>query len=124
MKKGFLSLGIIVFGIIASLFILAKTPKNKTPENLYEASFYQQLENGKVQCQLCPNRCILSPGQRGLCKVRENIDGKLYSLVYGKPVTTAIDPIEKKPFYHFLPSAKTYSLATAGCNLACKYCQN
>jgi len=124
MKKGFIGLGIIVFGIIASLFILAKTPKNKTPENLYEASFYQKLENGKVQCQLCPNRCILSPGQRGLCKVRENIGGKLYSLVYGKPVTTAVDPIEKKPFYHFLPGAKAYSLATAGCNLACKYCQN
>ena len=124
MKKGFFGLGIIVFGIIASFFILAKTPKNKTPENLYEASFYQKLESGKVQCQLCPNRCILSPGQRGLCKVRENIGGKLYSLVYGKPVTTAIDPIEKKPFYHFLPGAKAYSLATAGCNLACKYCQN
>ena len=124
MKKGFLGLGVIVFGIITSFFILAKTPKNKTPENLYEASFYQQLEGGKVQCQLCPNRCILSPGQRGLCKVRENIGGKLYSLVYGKPVTTAIDPIEKKPFYHFLPGAKAYSLATAGCNLACKYCQN
>jgi len=124
MKKNFLGLGIIVFGIIASLFILAKTPKNKIPKNLYEASFYQQLEGNKVQCQLCPNRCILSPGQKGLCKVRENIGGKLYSLVYGKPVTTAVDPIEKKPFYHFLPGAKAYSLATAGCNLACKYCQN
>ncbi|MGB9911282.1 MAG: AmmeMemoRadiSam system radical SAM enzyme [Microgenomates group bacterium] len=126
MKKSLIGTGIIVFGIILSLIILAKTPKEEKSalKNLYEAQFYQQLENGKVQCNLCPNRCLLSLGQRGLCKVRENIGGKLYSLVYGKPVTTAVDPIEKKPFYHFLPGAKTYSLATAGCNLACKYCQN
>ncbi|MGB9706646.1 MAG: AmmeMemoRadiSam system radical SAM enzyme [Microgenomates group bacterium] len=124
MKKGFVGLGIIVLGIIGSLFILAKTQSQRTTQNLHEASFYQQLGDDKVQCQLCPNRCVVSPGQRGVCKVRENIGGKLYSLVYGKPVTTAIDPIEKKPFYHFLPGAKAYSLATAGCNLACKYCQN
>jgi pyruvate formate lyase activating enzyme len=93
-------------------------------EDLQEARFYEKLSGGRVQCNLCPNRCILSPGQRGVCKVRENIDGQLYSLVYGKPITTHVDPIEKKPFYHFLPSSQAYSLATVGCNLSCQYCQN
>lgn len=93
-------------------------------EALHEAMFYDVLSGGRIQCQLCPNRCILAPGQRGLCKVRENQDGKLYSLVYGELVTIHVDPIEKKPFYHFLPGSKAYSIATAGCNLACKYCQN
>ncbi len=90
----------------------------------HEASFYKQLDNGMVQCQLCPNKCILNPGQRGICGVRENIQGKLYSLVYGRPVTTNVDPIEKKPLYHFLPQSKAYSLATVGCNMNCKNCQN
>ncbi|MCG2686191.1 AmmeMemoRadiSam system radical SAM enzyme, partial [Candidatus Parcubacteria bacterium] len=91
---------------------------------LKEANYYRQLEGDRVQCELCPNRCILAEGQRGVCKVRENRDGKLYSLVYGRVVTTHLDPIEKKPLYHFLPGAKAYSLATAGCSLACNYCQN
>lgn len=126
MKKSLIGAGIIVLGIAISLFIVAKTTSEKKSLSggFKEASFYQPLEGGKVQCQLCPNRCVLAAGQRGLCKVRGNIGGKLYSLVYGKPVTTAVDPIEKKPFYHFLPGTKAYSLATAGCNLACKYCQN
>lgn len=126
MKKSLIGIVVIIFGIITSLIILIKIPKKEkiSSQDFKEASFYQQLEGGWVQCNLCPNRCLLSPGQRGLCKVRENIAGKLYSLVYGKPVTTAVDPIEKKPLYHFLPGAKAYSLATAGCNLACKYCQN
>ena len=94
-------------------------------EELHEARFYEKLSGGRIQCQLCPNKCLLSPGQRGLCKVRENQDGKLYSLVYGKPITIHVDdPIEKKPFYHFLPGTRAYSLATVGCNLTCKYCQN
>lgn len=91
---------------------------------LKEAMYYEQLENGRVQCALCPNRCILEPEQRGLCRVRKNIDGKLYSLVYGKPVTVHVDPIEKKPLFHFLPGANAYSLATVGCNLSCQHCQN
>jgi pyruvate formate lyase activating enzyme len=127
MKKNYLALVVILFGILLSIvIILNKESGQKTPDvsQLYEAKFYQQLENGTVQCQLCPNRCILGNLQRGLCKVRENINGKLYSLVYGKPVTVNVDPIEKKPFYHFLPGVKAYSLATAGCNLECKYCQN
>nr|NIO68217.1 AmmeMemoRadiSam system radical SAM enzyme [Anaerolineae bacterium] len=75
-------------------------------------------------CQLCPKGCIISEGQRGDCRVRENQGGKLYSMVYGNPCTANNDPIEKKPFYHFLPTSYALSLATAGCNLHCKYCQN
>lgn len=77
-----------------------------------------------VRCALCPHRCVLAEGERGLCRVRENRGGKLYTLVYGNPCALHVDPIEKKPFYHFLPGTVALSLATAGCNLRCQYCQN
>jgi len=77
-----------------------------------------------VQCELCPNGCVLEPGQRSRCRARINRDGKLYSLVYGKPCAVHVDPIEKKPFFHFLPATKAFSIATAGCVLSCKFCQN
>lgn len=77
-----------------------------------------------VRCALCPHRCILAEGERGRCRVRENRGGKLYSFVYGNPCAINVDPIEKKPFYHFLPGTTAFSLATAGCSLRCKYCQN
>jgi pyruvate formate lyase activating enzyme len=93
-------------------------------ENRHEAMFWESLGNGQVACQLCPNQCVLDEGEIGLCKARQNIEGKLYSLVYGRSVTQHVDPIEKKPFYHFLPGAKVYSFATTGCNLSCLYCQN
>lgn len=77
-----------------------------------------------VKCQLCPKGCIISEGHRGDCRVRENRGGQLYTMVYGNPCAVHIDPIEKKPFYHFLPTSQAFSLATAGCNLHCLYCQN
>jgi pyruvate formate lyase activating enzyme len=77
-----------------------------------------------VQCNLCPHRCVIADGERGQCRVRENRGGQLYSMVYGNPCAVHVDPIEKKPFYHFLPTAPAFSLATAGCNLRCLYCQN
>ena len=77
-----------------------------------------------VRCNLCPHRCILAEGERGLCRVRENRGGKLYTFAYGNPCAIHVDPIEKKPFYHFLPGTTAFSLATAGCNLRCQYCQN
>ena len=77
-----------------------------------------------VRCNLCPHRCIIADGERGHCRVRENRGGVLYSMVYGNPCAVHVDPIEKKPFYHFLPTAAAFSLATAGCNLRCLYCQN
>ena len=77
-----------------------------------------------VRCNLCPHRCIIADGERGKCRVRENRRGILYSMVYGNPCAVHLDPIEKKPFYHFLPTISAFSLATAGCNLRCLYCQN
>ena len=78
----------------------------------------------RVQCELCPNSCILDLNQTSRCRARINRDGKLYSLVYGKPCAVHVDPIEKKPFFHFLPGHFLFSIATAGCVLSCKFCQN
>ena len=89
-----------------------------------EALYYKKLKGKVVQCQLCPRNCVIKDGARGDCKVRENQKAKLYSLVYGKPCSVSVDPIEKKPLYHFLPGSKVYSIGTAGCNLHCKACQN
>jgi pyruvate formate lyase activating enzyme len=77
-----------------------------------------------VKCLLCPNGCAIAVGQRGKCRTRMNVNGDLRSLVYGRPVSIHVDPIEKKPLYHYLPSAAAFSLATAGCPLSCKFCQN
>mgnify|MGYP001827483708 CR=1 FL=1 len=77
-----------------------------------------------VRCGLCPHRCILAEGERGLCRVRENRNGRLISFVFGNPCAVHVDPIEKKPFFHFLPGTMAFSLATAGCSLRCQYCQN
>jgi pyruvate formate lyase activating enzyme len=89
-----------------------------------EAMYYNKREKGVVQCHLCPRMEVLDQGDRGFCRVRENKEGKLYSLVYANPCAVHIDPIEKKPLYHVLPTAKAFSIATAGCNLRCKFCQN
>ena len=89
-----------------------------------EALLYQKLERGKVKCLNCPHYCVISPGQRGICGVRENINGKLYALNYGKAIACHIDPIEKKPFFHFLPGSYSLSIATVGCNFRCLNCQN
>ena len=91
---------------------------------LKEALFYKLIKGKLLRCSLCPRFCLIADGKRGNCGVRENKDGKLYSLVYGKPLSLNLDPIEKKPLYHFLPSEKTLSFGTAGCNLHCMYCQN
>ncbi|MBF0483286.1 MAG: AmmeMemoRadiSam system radical SAM enzyme [Candidatus Omnitrophica bacterium] len=77
-----------------------------------------------IKCDLCPRHCQIAPGKRGNCGVRINLDGELKTLVYGKPCAVHVDPIEKKPLFHFLPGSKAFSIATAGCNLHCKYCQN
>jgi pyruvate formate lyase activating enzyme len=77
-----------------------------------------------VQCELCPNGCVLGNGQHSRCRTRMNKDGKLYSIVYGRPCAVHVDPIEKKPFFHFLPGTTAFSIATAGCVLSCKFCQN
>ena len=77
-----------------------------------------------VQCELCPKGCLIEPGQSGECRIRVNIDGRLVAVTYGHPCSVHVDPVEKKPMFHFLPGTGTFSLATAGCNLHCKNCQN
>ena len=89
-----------------------------------EAMFYEKLEEGKVKCGLCNHFCIIKTGKRGICNVRENIDGTLYSLVYGKLITSHVDPVEKKPMFNFQPGSYAYSIATVGCNFKCDNCQN
>ncbi len=89
-----------------------------------EAILYRKLDDQKVMCTACARRCILGPGQVGFCGVRKNIDGKLYLLVYAKAYAVNIDPIEKKPLYHFFPGSSVLSIGTTGCNWACAYCCN
>ncbi len=89
-----------------------------------EARLYEKLDGGKVKCFLCPQYCSISPGKRGICAVRENRDGTLYTLVYGKVAAKHVDPIEKKPLFHFYPGSRSYSIATVGCNFRCMHCQN
>jgi pyruvate formate lyase activating enzyme len=85
---------------------------------------YWRLEKGRVVCFACPRHCALSEGQHGFCYVRANEGGKLVSLAYGRPNAVAVDPIEKKPLFHFLPGTTIFSIGTAGCNLGCRFCQN
>jgi len=88
------------------------------------ANWWETLETGKLLCTLCPRYCTIGEGQVGFCFIRQNFDGKLYSVGYGRPTGFAIDPIEKKPLNHFLPGSSILSFGTAGCNLGCKFCQN
>ena len=90
----------------------------------HEARYYEPLANRMVKCSLCPSQCVLSAGEWGLCKARKNIQGKLYSMVYGKIAAVHVDPIEKKPFFHVLPGSTAFSIASTGCNLHCLFCQN
>jgi pyruvate formate lyase activating enzyme len=89
-----------------------------------EAYLYEKMENQKVRCFLCNHRCLIKDGATGLCGVRENQGGTLVSLVYGKVIARHVDPIEKKPLFHFLPGTRSYSIATVGCNFKCRFCQN
>ncbi|MBN2612449.1 MAG: AmmeMemoRadiSam system radical SAM enzyme [Bacteroidales bacterium] len=89
-----------------------------------EALLYQKLDEEKVRCNLCAHRCVVHNGKSGICKVRENNNGILYTIVYGRVIAQHIDPIEKKPLYHFYPGSKSYSVATPGCNFHCRFCQN
>ncbi|MCU0607476.1 MAG: AmmeMemoRadiSam system radical SAM enzyme [Candidatus Edwardsbacteria bacterium] len=89
-----------------------------------EARFYRKLEADQVQCLLCPHRCLIAPGGRGKCRVRSNRGGTLLADSYGRPVTAALDPIEKKPLFHFHPGATILSTGPNGCNLSCAFCQN
>ena len=89
-----------------------------------EAMLYEKLSDGKVKCNLCNHRCTIKDGNYGICGVRQNTDGSLYTLVYDKIIASHIDPIEKKPLFQFYPGSTAYSIATVGCNFKCKHCQN
>ncbi|MGD9129217.1 MAG: AmmeMemoRadiSam system radical SAM enzyme [Candidatus Woesebacteria bacterium] len=89
-----------------------------------EALLYKKLKDKKVQCQLCSQRCLIANKRKGHCGVRQNKDGKLFTLTYGKLLTAQIDPMEKKPLYHFMPGSQIFSIASAGCNFTCDFCQN
>jgi len=91
---------------------------------MYEARLYEKLDEGKVKCHLCAHRCTIADGKRGVCQVRENQGGVLYTLVYGLSISQAIDPVEKKPLFHFFPGSTAFSFATVGCNFHCSFCQN
>ena len=93
-------------------------------DDAIEARFYDKLASGNVQCKLCPRQCVVANGRRGYCNVRENRGGTYYSLVHSRLCTAHIDPIEKKPFFHFRPGTLAFSVATGGCNVNCKFCQN
>jgi len=91
---------------------------------MQQARFWEKAENNQVQCELCRFRCLIGEDKRGICGVRENRHGILYSLVYGRAVAANVDPIEKKPLFHFLPGSQSFSVATVGCNFRCRNCQN
>jgi len=89
-----------------------------------EASYYERGDNGRVKCLLCPNTCIIAEGKSGVCRVRTNRNGTLYADAYGEVVSLAIDPVEKKPLYHFYPGKQILSTGLNGCNFRCGFCQN
>ena len=96
--------------------------KNDAPSKPWKWSieaFHYASDGTNVQCQVCPNRCYLSPGDRSICRSKVNINGKLYSLTYGNPCSLHIDPIEKKPLFYFYPGSNIFSIATTGCNFSC-----
>lgn len=90
----------------------------------YEALLYEKLADNKVRCQLCAHHCLIADGKRGICRVRENKAGVLYSIIYGKLIAAHVDPIEKKPMFHFYPGSRSFSIASPGCNFDCQWCQN
>jgi len=89
-----------------------------------EAVLYEKLSDNRVRCNLCAHRCIIADGKKGICLVRENRGGTLYTLVYGRTIAQHVDPVEKKPLFHFYPGSTAYSIATPGCNVRCRWCQN
>jgi len=127
LRTGLTSAGLVVLsgsGLIKTAWANADEPAKKGPV-LKEVMFYEKLQDNKIKCLICPRVCVVSEDKRGYCGNKENRGGSYYSLVYGKACSAHIDPIEKKPFFHFLPGTKdVFSLAAAGCNFECQYCQN
>ena len=132
-RLGLEILVLVCFVVIGSVGILHCAPPSPPPDEatpspgqkqFTEAKYYQPLEGNTVQCQLCFRNCTIPEGKRGFCLARENRDGKLYTLTYGKPVAMHIDPVEKEPLFHMEPGSDTLCVGTATCNLRCKNCIN
>jgi len=118
---------ILRFATALLVILLSGVPAIAEPQQdnkNHIASYWERLKERTVHCGLCPRSCVIAEGQRGFCTVRINRSGTLYTLGYGNPVAVHIDPIEKKPFFHVLPGTKAYSIAVAGCNMRCLFCQN
>ncbi|MDP2831100.1 MAG: AmmeMemoRadiSam system radical SAM enzyme, partial [Candidatus Omnitrophota bacterium] len=129
MKKNiliaFISLGLLLTTQMINTPHLAAQPEQASQRPIPRiARYWQKVRENIVQCLLCPRKCVLDAGQRGFCTVRINKGGNLYTLGYGNPVAINIDPIEKKPFFHLAPGEPVFSLAVAGCNMRCLFCQN
>ncbi len=116
-----IGLGTITAGCAA---ILTNGKPVEAAASMTEARYYEKQANKKIKCTLCPRECVIDNLETGYCGVRTNREGTYYTLVYGNPVTYHNDPIEKKPLFHFLPGTKAFSIATVGCNVNCKFCQN
>ena len=113
----------VVFGapLLMSPYRLQAASEDKY---VREAKYYEKLSEKRIRCQLCPHECQVADLERGTCGVRENRGGVYYTLVYGNPCAVHVDPIEKKPLFHYYPASQAFSLATAGCNFSCRFCQN
>lgn len=129
-KREFVKLGFLgtcgAWAMSRGIPLKAASPSVPGPikeKHTREAMFYRPTARG-MKCQICPNECQIEPGEYGDCRTRLNKDNKLSTIAYGNPCAVHVDPIEKKPLYHFLPQSRTFSIATAGCNLACLNCQN
>ena len=124
-----LFLNIALCLVIVSVIAVYPPPQTAAGIIAFDGARFRQADWEKqdclgVQCELCPFRCFLPEGSRGICRVRMNVAGKLRTLVYAQPVSVHVDPIEKKPVYHMLPGSRIFSIATVGCNLRCSFCQN
>lgn len=104
--------------------VAENTSRSRAYNTIKEALLYEKIEGQAAICNLCAHRCFIPPGRIGICQVRENHAGVLRTLVYDRVISLNIDPIEKKPFFHFLPGSRSYSIATVGCNFHCRFCQN
>ncbi|MFA5118070.1 MAG: AmmeMemoRadiSam system radical SAM enzyme [Candidatus Omnitrophota bacterium] len=115
---------IIIFFICSTLILLQQFNSGSAQPASKTAFFFDKLSQKAVKCRLCPRECYIPAGKKGFCGVRQNNDGRLISLSFAKAVAIHIDPVEKKPLFHFYPGASTFSVAAAGCNLKCSFCQN
>ena len=123
-RRDFLKSSAAILAAAAAAPILSSRTFAAPRATAVEARYYEKLSGNRVRCLLCPRGCVVAEGKRGHCEVRENRGGTYYTLVHGHPCSVHIDPIEKKPFFHVLPGTQAFSLATVGCNIDCKFCQN